>query len=196
MNIAKTTIRRELLAQRRALGTDEWRQKSDRAALNLMGVDAIRNAASVHCYVSMEQDRETGTMEVLEHLQGEGKAVFMPYIEKGRMRVASYLPGQRFLLRKSGPPVPDPLFFQDVTDFDAVIVPLVGTDLFGRRIGYGKGWYDRFFADLEDSGVSPVRIGFCFDFQVLAEIPADPWDQYLDLVVTENGIRNCSIGRI
>jgi 5-formyltetrahydrofolate cyclo-ligase len=190
----KEELRRDLLLSRRAMGHEEWLLKSGTACEFLMGLDAIRHGSRIHCYVSMSADREVCTMKVLEQLSSERKEVFMPYIDQGGMRVAAYMPGHRFVTRDSGPPVPDPLIISDEVRFDAVIVPLVGADLRGARIGYGKGWYDRFFESLLASGIRPVRIGLCFGFQVLREVPSDPWDQFLDLLVTENGIVNCMSG--
>ena len=190
----KEMLRREMLLRRRAMGREEWLRKSGIVREHLTGLDALRQASRIHCYVSMEADREVSTMKVLEQFGSERKEVFMPYIERGGMRVAAYMPGHRFVARDSGPPVPDPVIISDEVRFDAVIVPLVCADMRGARIGYGKGWYDRFFAFLLSGGIRPVRIGLCFGFQIIPEVPSDPWDQSLDLVVTENGIVNCMSG--
>ncbi len=190
----KEELRRDLLLRRRAMGREEWLRKSGTAGELLVGLDALQHASRIHCYVSMESYREVCTMRILERFSSERKAVFMPYIDRGRMRVATYMPGHRFVTRESGPPVPDPLILSEEVRFDAVIVPLVGADIRGARIGYGKGWYDRFFESLQLNGIRPLRIGLCFGFQIVSEVPSDPWDQFLDLVVTENCIVNCMSG--
>lgn len=187
----KNRIRQELLARRRSMGRTEWLGKSDAVCEFLKGLDQIRNARRVHCYVAMEHDREVATAGFLEWLCSERKEVYMPYILQGRMVSAKYLSGHRFATKPSGPPEPDPLLISEAARFDAVIVPLVGTDPKGARIGYGKGWYDRFFEAMQAEGSRPSRIGICFGFQVVDEVCADPWDQFLDIVVTENAIINC-----
>ncbi|NTU93166.1 MAG: 5-formyltetrahydrofolate cyclo-ligase [Chlorobiaceae bacterium] len=192
----KRELRKELLLKRRAMDRSEWLRKSEAASGLLRGLDAVRQAGQVHCYVSMEAEREVSTLPLLDWLSAAGKAVFMPYIEQGRMRSARYLSGHCFRNSRPGPPVPDPLLFSgDGERFDAVIVPLVGVDRKGTRIGYGKGWYDRFFAALLAAGNRPVKIGLCFEFQIVPEVRPDPWDQHLDVVVTENCIINCMNGR-
>ena len=175
---------------------EEWLWKSGVACEYLMGIEEVRRATRIHCYVSMERERELATSGILAWLCSERKAVFMPYIDQGRMMVARYLAGHRFRSRESGPPAPEPLIIDDEKRFDAVIVPVVGADLNGGRLGYGKGWYDRFFESLAAVGQRPLRIGLCFGFQIVTEVPLDPWDQSLDVVVTENGIFNCVSGRI
>jgi len=188
---SKVNMRRELLLKRRALSREAWLEKSGTIRQWLMTMPELLGAGKVHCYVSMERDREVGTLEVLEWLCSERKAVFMPYIERDRMLAVRYLPGQRFEAAKIGPPLPVPLELTDERCFDAVIVPLVGFDRQGGRIGFGKGWYDRFFEELSTRGISPVRVGLAFDCQEVLAVPSDPWDQRLDYVVTETGIIKC-----
>jgi 5-formyltetrahydrofolate cyclo-ligase len=67
-----------------------------------------------------------------------------------------------------------------------LIVPLAGFDRRGNRIGYGGGYYDRTLQMLRETG--PVTaIGLAFAVQELPDIPADPYDQPLDLIVTDGG---------
>ena len=66
-----------------------------------------------------------------------------------------------------------------------LIVPLAGFDRAGNRLGYGGGFYDRSLQMLRDQGFV-TAIGFAFAAQELPGIPAEPFDQPLDLVVTEN----------
>jgi len=68
----------------------------------------------------------------------------------------------------------------------ALLVPLLGVDGAGRRLGYGKGYYDRTLADLRAAG-PVVAIGVCFEAQRVREVPAESHDQRLDWVLTETG---------
>jgi 5-formyltetrahydrofolate cyclo-ligase len=69
-----------------------------------------------------------------------------------------------------------------------LIVPLVGFDARGYRLGYGGGFYDRTLAELRAAG--PVTsVGFAYDAQELPDLPIDAFDQRLDMIVTEKGIR-------
>jgi len=74
---------------------------------------------------------------------------------------------------------------------EVVIVPLVGFDARGYRLGYGGGFYDRTLAGLRARhGV--LAVGFAFAAQELPEVPIDQYDQRLDVIVTEQGIRRFS----
>lgn len=67
-----------------------------------------------------------------------------------------------------------------------VLVPLVGFDLKGRRLGYGGGFYDRTLEKLKQSGPLTV-VGLAYEAQKLARVPAEAHDMRLDWVVTEQG---------
>ncbi|MTD99779.1 5-formyltetrahydrofolate cyclo-ligase [Paracoccus sp. YIM 132242] len=76
---------------------------------------------------------------------------------------------------------------QPVLRPDVLIVPLAGFDRGGNRIGYGGGYYDRTLQLLRETG-DATAIGLAFAVQELPAIPADPFDQPLDLIVTDRGL--------
>ena len=71
---------------------------------------------------------------------------------------------------------------------DVIVVPLVGFDRHGTRIGYGKGHYDRTIAGLRAGGTAPVLIGVAFSAQEVETIPHEPHDVRIDVIATENEI--------
>lgn len=74
------------------------------------------------------------------------------------------------------------------TAISALIVPLLGVDLAGNRIGFGKGFYDRYLA-----GFTGWKVGVAFDWQISSDsIPMDEHDVPLDIVVSESDIHFCS----
>ncbi|MGP4713372.1 5-formyltetrahydrofolate cyclo-ligase [Psychrobacter sp. DM8] len=76
------------------------------------------------------------------------------------------------------------------TDLDVVICPLVAVDMDGNRMGMGGGFYDTTLGKSYRSGVKkPLRIGWCYDFQVVKQLERQPWDVPLDGLITPNGIR-------
>lgn len=73
---------------------------------------------------------------------------------------------------------------------EVVIVPLVGFDATGQRLGYGGGYYDRTLAALRSDGGNPVlAVGLAYDVQEVAALPHEPTDAPLDAIVTEVGLR-------
>ncbi len=81
---------------------------------------------------------------------------------------------------------------------DIMLVPLVGFDVKGERLGMGAGYYDATLASLrendgrEGTGTPPLAVGYAFAVQQVPELPVRPEDQRLDWVVTERGAINCA----
>jgi 5-formyltetrahydrofolate cyclo-ligase len=115
-----------------------------------------------------------------------GKSVLFPAVTQEGLEFRritdpdDFAPG-RFGIRepKSGCTVYDPLLI------DFFIIPGVAFDLSCRRVGYGKGYYDRVLHQLEKSG---RLAGFCYDFQLVDEIPAAPHDVEMDMVITDRRV--------
>lgn len=70
---------------------------------------------------------------------------------------------------------------------DVVILPLLGFDAAGHRLGTGGGYYDRTLASVADAR-RPRRIGWAYAMQRCADLPHDPWDLRLHAVCTERGV--------
>ena len=79
----------------------------------------------------------------------------------------------------SGVPIP-------ISIIDLVIVPGLAFDPKGNRLGRGRGFYDRFLANPEFAGVS---CAFAFEEQVIPEVPADPLDRPVRMLVTNHKVR-------
>ena len=77
----------------------------------------------------------------------------------------------------------EPKEYSIMEKVDLCIVPLLACDKNKNRIGYGKGFYDRFFVN------NPCyKIGICFDFQVIDNLSPNAWDIPLDMIITDKQI--------
>jgi 5-formyltetrahydrofolate cyclo-ligase len=71
-----------------------------------------------------------------------------------------------------------------------VVVPGIGFDATGRRLGRGLGYYDRALAALRRD--QPVTVvGIAYELQIVAELPHEPWDEPVDVIVTERRVLPC-----
>ncbi len=76
------------------------------------------------------------------------------------------------------------------SELDVIICPLVAVDLNGNRMGMGGGFYDTTLDKSYRSGDSkPLKIGWCYDFQVVEQLARQPWDVPLDGLITPSSIR-------
>ena len=128
-------------------------------------------------FVYLSFSSEAPTDRLIEKLQEVGFKVLCPKIVSGKMYAVEY--GEDFTLSAMGirEPVGEP--FQGAIKY--IIAPLLAADKSGNRLGYGKGYYDVFFAE----NPSAKRIGYGFDFQLLREVPCEPFDERLDVIVTD-----------
>lgn len=75
-------------------------------------------------------------------------------------------------------------------ELDVIICPLTAVDLNGNRMGMGGGFYDTTLGKSYQSGAKkPLKIGWCYDFQVVEQLARQPWDVPLDALITPTGIR-------
>lgn len=75
-------------------------------------------------------------------------------------------------------------------ELDVIICPLTAVDLNGNRMGMGGGFYDTTLAKSYQSGAKkPLKIGWCYDFQVVEKLERQSWDVPLDGLITPSGLR-------
>ena len=115
---------------------------------------------------------------------GLGKSVSLPYIAgEGEMIAVNF--NYDTALKSNVYGIPEPVLTNDseTDEPDVVIVPGIAFDINLNRIGFGGGYYDRFLRNK-----NAVKIGACFDCQLVERIDADPHDIRMDIIVTEKQI--------
>jgi 5-formyltetrahydrofolate cyclo-ligase len=185
--------RRRLRELRLALGPAERAaaERAIRAALVRLGV--FRRGAHVALYLPMRG--EVDVRPCLEVALRHGSHLYVPRIVSRRRRQMLFSPwtegGVRrtnaFGIREPG----SAAGARPVIGLDTVVLPLVGFDSSGNRLGMGAGFYDRALRRRLDRSATwrrPQLIGVAYACQQLPVIPASPWDVPLDLVVTERGV--------
>lgn len=142
----------------------------------------------VMVYVS--KPLEVNTRDLIKYLITTRGRVIVPIIERETVSLRlSYLE-EPSLLVDSTFHVPEPTGSEIPArpeEVKVAIIPVLGFDLKGNRLGYGAGYYDRFLAKYPDI----TRIGLAFACQETSVIPCDTNDVKMDMVVTENGIYRC-----
>ncbi|MHB8446902.1 MAG: 5-formyltetrahydrofolate cyclo-ligase [Rudaea sp.] len=134
---------------------------------------------------------------VYASLRARGQGYFLPALGNARrLRFAQWQAGAALRNNRYGIPEPDvPATVQVQPDtLDLVLVPLLGFDRRGSRLGSGGGWYDRSFAFLRDitRPARPVLVGIGYHFQEIAELVPEPWDVRLDYVATDRELIDCT----
>lgn len=179
----KNTIRDEMKKMRRALSPAEIAAKSGLVREKLFSVPEIKRAAAVMTYISAF--REVDTAKIIETLFCENKRVAVPVSDTETETITpSYISSGRAMRKGAyGISEPDVIVPADENDFDVIIVPGIAFDKSCRRIGFGKGYYDKLLCRTR-----AFKIGLCYDFQLLESIPSDSHDILMDMVITEKNI--------
>ncbi|MBI2994870.1 MAG: 5-formyltetrahydrofolate cyclo-ligase [Gammaproteobacteria bacterium] len=175
----KRILRKELRERRVAIALAARRETSERIRDRLLQLPEVGSAGSVFCFISNSE--EVDTHALIDSLVERGKRVLVPWIPAGGDMAAvrftgwaSLAPGQLGILTPVSPHPFD-------GHVDVCITPGLGFTLRGERLGYGRGYYDRWFS----SHTSGPRVGIGFDFQIVDQLPTSDRDVRLDGLVTE-----------
>lgn len=181
----KRSLRSQLLAARRALSHESWRASSHAAQLNLLSLEEYMRAECVALYAPAHNETDTGL--ILSSAFQSGKRVLYPAVCGERMVFRRVEHIEALQEGAFGILEPWPIGVDHQADeADLIVVPGVAFDLAGHRIGYGKGFYDRF---LQHPGRTAHLVGLCHDFQLTDEaIPADPHDIPMEIVVSDTRV--------
>ncbi len=180
----KALLRKSLRDLRRAAARDLPRAAEDAAAHFLKQFPADP-AASVAGYLA--QGSELSTLPLLQALAGLGVPLALPVVTApaAALEFRAWRPGQPLSPDAMG--IPAPLTAAPVRP-RVVLVPLIGFDALGGRLGQGGGFYDRSLAALRASG-AVTAIGYAFACQqVPGGVPCEAHDCRLDAIVTETGV--------
>ena len=172
----KDEIREDMRAKRRALSKDEVKIKSDEIRQRLLGVERVKQAKTICTFISAF--KEPDTVEIIKELWEQDKK-----IESGTLSL-SYINSMDDMEKGAyGILEPKTVRKADENNIDVILVPGLAFDRNGGRMGFGKGYYDRL---LESS--KAVKIGLCYDFQILEKIPTEIHDVPMNFVITEKEI--------
>lgn len=177
---AKRTMRTRVRALRDALPPDVRARASAEIMQGVLDQMASSVPASISFFAGI--GAEVDVTPLVTPLLEMGATVYFPRVEGARIafRRASL---EELRPGTWGIPEPPPSA-PEATSIDFMVVPGVAFDRACRRLGNGKGYYDRAIAELR-----PGRtVGVCFGAQLVDEIPVGPHDVVLDAVVTESGV--------
>ena len=147
------------------------RTSSEAVLEKLMHNERFINASTILLYYPLDDEVD------VRPLLNCGKKTALPYIEKGKMDYSLYtgdLVKGAFGVMECRNKVP-----LHLDETCIALIPAVAFSPEGYRLGRGKGFYDRLFTQSQ-----AVRIGVCFDFQLLDDIPTEPHDVPMHIVVT------------
>jgi len=151
----------------------------------------LARSKSVASYIDVNDEFPTAGINqtILEH----GLELRLPVIVKYKtamMRFAPWKIRTKFELNRYAIPEPvSPIPSIDLIQPDLILLPLLGFDHQGNRIGMGGGYYDRYLATLSRHK-RPKLIGLAFNTQCVASIKSEEFDIPIDGILTESGLQH------
>ncbi len=181
---AKEELRRAARRIRDAVEPGEARAAAERAAEHLLALPAVKAARRVAVFSSVGSELDCAP--AARALRARGVELAYPRVLRGAQRLKFHLVGEDFELAPGAFGIAEPRAgapAAPVASIDAFVVPGLAFDRGGARVGWGRGYYDRTLAAAPDR----LRIGYCFDCQLVPEVPRDRGDLLMHFVVTESG---------
>ncbi len=172
----KSYLRKISLEKRIKLCTDEL---SNKILANLFSLDEYKNANNIMCYYPLKFE-----VQIQACLYDNSKNWFLPRVNDKELEVCSYCESE---LKKGSFGILEPCgnkidSFQNI---DLIIIPAVAADINGYRIGYGKGYYDKFLSSVITAAKKIIPI---YSDLLYSTIYPDKHDIKADIIVTEKEI--------
>ncbi len=178
----KRSIRADLLARRKHLAAETCLSHSLRIQQRLLEAVEFQSAAAIALYSPVLN--EVFTEQLFRAACVAGKLIAYPRVRGADLEfvrvtdACDLVPGTFGVLEPTGDQLVSP------AALDMVVVPGVGFDRQGGRLGYGKGFYDRGMRCPQRPG---CLVGLCFELQLLERLPAESHDVHMDIIITEKG---------
>jgi 5-formyltetrahydrofolate cyclo-ligase len=183
MREEKNRVRQEMRQRREAMTQAERHKKSAMICQHIRGF--IQDGQTVMCYSAKEL--EVNTIPIIKLLFQKGNPIVVPIIvrEDTSLRL-SYIRDLSVLVPSTFG-VPEPIGNEipaDPCDIHTILLPMLGFDRKGGRLGYGAGYYDRFLA----KNPQIRKIGIAFACQEAERLPIEESDIHMNYIVTEDGV--------
>ncbi len=147
-------------------------------------------ASKIGTYYSVRGEADPANLITEVKKESSNKSFYLPVLSSDKQQ--GLLFGQltsNTEFKKNKFSIPEPIFQEsDLLSgehLDLVLVPLLGFDKHGNRLGMGGGFYDRCFAFKKQKKNTTLLMGFAYDFQEIDKLSPESWDVRLDLIATE-----------
>lgn len=179
----KNELRKEFSQRRSSISKVDREIRSNRMTMHLLNLNEVIDATNILVYWSFGSEAPTRTL--INELSLRNKQILLPYLESNKMHATKFNSIEALASTTYGPLEPNEKVPADPSTVEVVVVPGLAFDRNGFRLGYGRGFYDNYLSHLSGSATT---IGFCFATQVAEEVPTEPHDVALDILVTDQEV--------
>jgi len=178
VNIQKAALRKHLLEKRDATSAELREISSEMIHQNLKRITSFTNSQNIACYFPIGS--EVDTHNIMLGMLEQDKNLLLPRIVNNNLEFC-IVPNLEKLEKGSFEIMEPRDSCKKAEKINCVLIPTVGVSKSGVRLGYGKGYYDRFL-----SSTDAVKISLTYSKQIVKSIPSDSHDIKIDWIVTED----------
>jgi 5-formyltetrahydrofolate cyclo-ligase len=175
----KASLRAMLREQRHAVTESARHGTSQAVCARLLASPEYAAAKVIAAYYAV--NGEIDVSPIIESAQMAGKACYLPVLCQDKLEFHRHTP--TMTVNRYGIAEPRQVDPISLVAIDLLLLPLLGFDQHGQRLGMGKGYYDKTLATLKQQS-PPLLVGVAYDFQCVKQVPVDPWDVPLNAVCT------------
>lgn len=175
--------------RRRQLSSEQQHQAAKSLARLTPLIKAVRKANHIALYLA--RDGEINPALLMAKLSRMGKLCYLPVLSQGKkLQFRRFRPVTRLIPNRLGIPEPRTGKLVCARELDVVLMPLVGFDQRGSRLGMGGGFYDRSFSfkSVRNRCRAPRLIGLAHQCQRVDHLPIEPWDIPVWSIATGQGL--------
>lgn len=185
----KAELRKQMLQKRRAMLRQEVQRRSESIADTFFRHFPLQAGQTVHVFLPILKNNEVNTWAIIERLrlQHPEVRVAVPVTDvEQNILTHHHLTDEAVLMENRwGIPEPQNAHIIHAREVDVVLVPLLAFDEEGHRVGYGKGFYDRFLADCRPNA---LKVGLSLEPAVMRIADPNPFDVPLDAVIMPGAV--------
>ena len=183
----KQQIRKAALAGRKELSEVEYQNRNESILDHFSRWPVAVSLKAFHCFLPIAKNKEPDTWPIIDFLQRNDKAVIISRSDTTTNVLTHFHFEDRSQLRENKWGIPEPVTGElaDVSQLDMVFIPLLAFDLAGNRIGYGKGYYDRFLSACKED---VLKVGLSLLPPLAEPLEAEAHDIPLDYCITHEQI--------
>lgn len=180
MNFDKNSIRNHVKKKRTTLNRDQISALDLKITQRCKQYLSVLEEQCISCFWGSHKLGEIQTNEILESILDQGHILCLPKMEASNsMRMLKVESLSDLVESQYG--IFEPKDNADECTPDLVITPLLAADIKGYRIGYGKGYYDRYFS----KHLQAIRVGLVYEIFIFNKLPINKYDIPLDALITE-----------
>lgn len=185
---SKNQLRKIYKSKRKELTKKEIEEFSNKIFNKFLITDFI-HLSTFHIYLSIETQNEVKTNEIISYLLSNNKKIIVPKVEDDELK--HYILTKKTNLQLNQWNILEPIDaeeFNQLEEIELVFIPLLINDKSGNRIGYGKGFYDRFLNKLNSN---TVKVGLNF-FESIEYVNSETHDIPIDYLISPFKIESLS----